>query len=212
MSKTFTVKIPDQLWVDNWTEDKIETYVYSGPDVWYALIDDTTDLVVHWSADPIDNPLSKDFVIELDATDDKNLPVAHFFHSQGTEHEYTYEDETNHDGSIYKKINNPVIQDYFDVKYNKGTGFYLDPMYKATKTIAEEKAEKRLEYVKKYDNVYDFDTETQATVDKFLDDMATYMTIMLTVYPWKYVTIDENEIPRIPTALVTVFNTLPEIQ
>ena len=86
------------------------------------------------------------------------------------------------------------------------------PIYKNTKTIAEEKAEKRIEYVKKYNDTYDFDADTQAIIDTFLSDMTAYMTTMSSVYPWKYVTIDENEIPKIPASIVTVFNTLPEVE
>lgn len=212
MSKTFTISVPDQLWVDTWSTNKTESYIYSGPNTLYVLINDFTDAVSYWSEEPIDLPTgSTDFVVELDATNDDNVPVAHFLHSQGIEHEYTYEDETNHDGSVYQKITNPVIQDYFDIKYDRGNGLYLEPMYKTTKTIAEEKAEKRLEYVKKYNNAYDFDEDTQATIDKFLTDMNTYLTTMSTVYPWKYESIDESDIPKIPASLVTVFNALPEV-
>lgn len=213
MSKIFTIQVPDQLWVDCWNTKKIESYTYSGPDTLYVLISNTTDQILEWSEELIENlSLSDNTVVEIDATNSKNLSIAHFLYSQGAEHTYTTEDETTHDGSIYQKFTNPVIQDYFDIKYDKSNGLSLEPMYKNTKTIAEEKAEKRLKYVKKYINVYDFDTETQVIIDKFLSDMTTYMTTMESVYPWKYITIDENEIPKIPSSLVSVFNTLPEIE
>ena len=213
MSKTFTINIPDQLWVDSWTENKTETYEYSGPNTWNVLIDGLTNLASEWSEESME-PLSgtKDFVVTVDATDDTNLPVAHFMNTQGIDHEYTYEDETNHDGSVYQKITNPLIHDYFTIKYDVDNGLYLEPIYKRAKTIAEEKAENRLEYVKKYNDVYDFDADTQEIIDTFLSDMSAYMTTMSSVYPWKYVTIDENEIPKIPASIVAVFNTLPEVE
>ena len=213
MSKTFTINVPDQLWVDSWTENKSEAYEYSGPDNWYVLIDGSTNLASDWSEDSIESSAdTKDFVITVDATDDTNLPVAYYMHTQGIDHEYTYEDETNHDGSIYQKITNPLIHDYFDIKYAVDTGLHLTPIYKRAKTIAEEKAESRIEYVKKYNDVYDFDVDTQGIIDTFLSDMTAYMTSMSSVYPWKYVTIDENEIPKIPASIVAVFNTLPEVE
>lgn len=213
MSKIFTIQVPDQLWVDTWNTDKTESYAYSGPDTLYVLISGITNQILEWSEELIEtSSLSKDVVVEIDTTDISNLSVAHFLHSQGAEHTYTTEDETNHDGSIYQKITNPLIHDYFELKYDKENGLYLDPIYKNSTTIAEEKAEKRLEYVKKYLNVYDFDAETQVIIDKFLSDMTAYMTTMATVYPWKYITIDENEIPKIPSSLVSVFNTLPEVE
>jgi hypothetical protein len=213
MSKTFTINIPDQLWVDSWTENKTESYTYSGPNTWNVLIDGETNLASAWSEDSIEaSPVTKDFVVTVDATVDANVPVAYYMHTQGIEHEYTYEDETNHDGSVYQKITNPLIQDYFDIEYDVDTGMHLEPMYKRAKTIAEDKAEKRIEYVKKYNDVYDFDADTQGIIDTFLSDMTTYMTSMSSVYPWKYVTIDENEIPKIPASIVTIFNTLPEVE
>ena len=157
-------------------------------------------------------PNTKDIVVTVDATDDSNLPVAYFIHTQGIEHEYTEEDETNHDDSVYKKITNPLIHDYFDIGYDSETGLHLTPIYKNTKTIAEEKAEQRLAYVKKYNDVYDFDADAQAIIDTFLTSMTTYMSTMASVYPWKYTTIDENEIPKIPASIVTIFNTLPEVE
>jgi len=213
MSKTFTVNVPDQLWVDSWTENKTESYTYDGPSTWNVLIDGNTNLASDWSEDPIEAlPGTRDVVVTLDATDDSNLPVAHYMHTQGVDHEYTVEDETNHDDSVYQKITNPLIHDYFDIGYDTDAGLQLVPIYKNTKTIAEEKAEKRIEYVKKYNDTYDFDADTQAIIDTFLSSMDTYKTSMLTVYPWKYTTIDENEIPKIPASIVTIFNTLPEVE
>lgn len=213
MQKQFTVNVPDQLWVDEWNTDKTESYVYSGPDILYVRISGKTNDVVYWSLEPIETqPLLEDFVVEIAATSSEQVAVAHHLHSQGAEHTHSYEDEINHDGSTYKKITNPTIQDWFEIKYDITVGVCLNPIYKNTKSIAVEKAEKRLDYVKKYDNVYDFDTETQAIIDKFLLDMTTYLATMTTAYPWKYVTIDENQIPKIHSSLVSVFRTLPELE
>jgi hypothetical protein len=219
MSKTFTINIPDQLWLNSWTENKTESYTYSGPDTWNVLVTGTTNLVSEWSEDVLEaSPGTRDFVVTLDATADATVPVAHYIHTQGAdsitaeEREAAEEDETNHDDSVYKKNTNPLIHDYFDIGYDVDAGLQLVPIYKNTKTVAEEKAEKRIEYVKKYNDTYDFDADTQAIIDTFLSSMDTYKTSMLTVYPWKYVTIDENEIPKIPASIVTIFNTLPEVE
>jgi hypothetical protein len=213
MGKTFTVNVPDQLWLNSWTENKTESYTYEGPNTWNVVVSGDTLLASTWSEDSVEvGSDTKDFVVTIDATDDANLPVAYFMHTQGIEHEYTEEDETNHDDSVYKKITNPLIHDYFDIGYDSETGLHLTPIYKNTKTIAEEKAEQRLAYVKKYNDVYDFDADAQAIIDTFLTSMATYMSTMASVYPWKYTTIDENEIPKIPASIVTIFNTLPEVE
>lgn len=212
MEKTFTINVPDELWVNAWNNNKTETYTYNGPDTLYVLVSDRSDDVAIWSTEPINvDPNSKDFVIEINATDDQKIAVAHYINTHGSDHEYTYEDEANHDESIYKKITNPVLQDYFYITYDRLSGVVLEPIYKNTKTIAEEKAEKRLAYVKKYDTMYDFDAETQAVIDNFLFNMNTYIASMTTVYPWKYVTIDESEIPKVPALLTSTFSLLPDL-
>jgi hypothetical protein len=188
MSKTFTVQVPDQLWVDIWDTNKTESYTYSGPDTLYVLVSSENNEVIEWSLEPIPSPENA-IVVTVDATNSDNLPIAHYLHSDISEHEYTYEDETNHDGSVYQKITNPTIQDYFDILYDNDNGLQLTLTLKQTKTIAE----------------------TQGIIDTFLSNMNDYMTKMSTVYPWKYVTIDENDIPKIPASLVSVFSTLPEM-
>jgi len=213
MSKTFTVSVPDQLWVDSWEANKTESYTYTGPDTIHVLVNTTTDEIESWSEDPLTaSDDNAEIVVTIDATSDAGVAVAHYFYSKGAEHEYTYENETNHDGSIYEKITNPVIQDYFDVTYNTDDSVHLTALYKNPKTVAEEKAETRKAYVEKYNNVYDFDTDTQTTIDTFLANVDTYLTSMANVYPWKYVVIDENDIPKIPASLVSTFSTLPEIE
>lgn len=211
MSKTFTVNVPDQLWVDLWNTNKTESYTYNGPDSWNVLVNISTNEIMNWSTEAIETSSSDEDIIIVDATDTNSIAVAHFFDTIRSDHEYTYETETNHDGSTYENITNPTIQDYFDVVYDEDNGITLAPMYKNPKTIVEEKAESRLAYVEKYNNVYDFDTETQETIDNFIASINTYMESMSNVYPWKYVTIDENNIPKIPASLVSVFNTLPEV-
>lgn len=213
MSKAFTVSVPDQLWVDSWTENKTESYTYTGPDALHVIVNTQTDEVHNWSEDPLTaSEDNAEIVVTIDATVDDNVPVAHFLYSVGAEHTYTYEDETNHDGSIYQKITNPTIHDYFDLAYDADNGINLTPLYKNPKTIAEEKAENRKAYVEKYNNVYDFEADTQATIDTFLTAIDDYLAGMVGAYPWKYVVIDENNIPKIPASLVSTFSTLPEIE
>jgi hypothetical protein len=212
MEKTFTINVPDQLWVDDWSNNKTETYTYTGPEKLYVLINDKTDSIILYSTEEIVIPEeSNDFVIEVNANEDTNVPVAHYLISKGADHEYTYEDEINYDGSIHKKITNPLISDYFDLNYDRALNLTLAAIYKNPITIAEEKAKERLKYVKSYDDVYDFDESVQSIIDTFLTNMNNYLTTMSTVYPWKHIEIDETEIPRVPASLITIFAALPEI-
>lgn len=212
MENTFTINVPDQLWVDSWTNNKTETYTYSGPKHLYVLIDDNLDSVLYFSLEEIHpEDTSSNFVIKIDTIDDTQKAIAHYFITQDNEHEYTHEDETNHDGTIYQKITNPLLRDYFDIMYDREIGLSLYPIYKNLGTILEDKANIRLNYVKKYDDTYEFDNDTQIVIDAFLSSMNTYLTTMATAYPWKYIQINKTEIPKIPALLITIFSALPEL-
>ena len=45
MQKTFTVQVPDELWVNTWDLNNSVDYEYSGPEEVYALIDDRKNLI-----------------------------------------------------------------------------------------------------------------------------------------------------------------------
>jgi hypothetical protein len=72
-------------------------------------------------------------------------------------------------------------------------------------------AKERLAIVKKYDIAYDFDAEDQTKIDTFISNINTYLDSIATAYPWKYITMDISEIPKIPASLQLLFNQLPEI-
>ena len=211
MDKEFTVNVPDEIWVNAWDDSNTETYTYVGPETMYVLISDRTDDVSLSSESPITIPDgSLDFVVEVDATVDANLPVAHWLHSQGTEIEHTFANETMHDGSVYSGIANPAIHDYFDLSYGRGDGVTIDPIYKNPTLENELVADKRLAYVNKYASAYDFDDTVTGTITTFVAAIATYKALVATSYPWKFVTLDVAEVPKIPASLVVAFNAMPD--
>lgn len=209
MDKTFTINVPDEVWVDSWNDNKTESYDYSGPEkIWVLVGRDNTPS--EWSETEITaNEDRGEIVVEVDANTD--TAIAYHLVHQDKAWEYTYTEETNHDGSKYNAIDNPRLHDYFALDHVTGEGLSLDPIYKKATTIAEEKAMERLAYVKKYDDAYDFDADTQSTIDTFIAATNTYLNNMKTVYPWKYVTISHDDIPKIPASLITVFKELPEL-
>ena len=211
MEKTFTVNVPDDLWVDSWTENKTTDYTYNGPSTINVLVSLTGDFpIVRWSEDDItvDNE-DKQLVVTIDA--DTDTAIAHAIVNAGAEHEYTYTTITNHDDSTHEEINNPTINDIYEVEYTPANGFVLKQIIKQSETMNERTAKERLAYVVKYDEAYDFDDATQTVIDTFKTNIDNYLTTMSTVYPWRYVTIDATVIPKIPASLVATFNTLPDI-
>lgn len=211
MEKTFTVNVPDDLWVDSWTENKTTDYTYNGPSTINVLVSLTGDFpIVRWSEDDITvDDEDKQLVVTIDA--DTDTAIAHAIVNAGAEHEYTYTTITNHDDSTHEEINNPTINDIYEVEYTPANGFVLKQIIKESETMNERTAKERLAYVVKYDEAYDFDDATQTVIDTFKTNIDNYLTTMSTVYPWRYVTIDATVIPKIPASLVATFNTLPDI-
>ena len=50
MEKTFTVNVPDDLWVDAWTENKTTDYTYNGPATLHVVVRTIDDFdIVSWA-------------------------------------------------------------------------------------------------------------------------------------------------------------------
>lgn len=212
MEKTFTISVPDELWVNSWNTNKTETYTYTGPSAIKVMVETVGDWeYLEWSESEFERELNDhELIIELAVTDE-TVAVAHWITTISANYEYTYVETVNHDNSTYNAIANPRIQDYFTISYRPNSGFSLDPIYKETKNLNADLAEERKAYVKKYDDLYDFDTAIQEKIDTFLQVVDTYLENMQTAYPWKYVTIDKNEVPKIPASLILEFQKLPAI-
>ena len=219
MTQDFTISVPDQLWVDSWDADATKTYTYDGPETVYVAVD-VDDYTIHntstteLTADP-----GNTFIVEVTAADypERAMMVVENNDTDGYEH--TFEDETNFDDSIYKKITNPRLSDYFELTYHPipsdwdpERGLELTPIYKDWKSAAYDEAVRRRDYVQKYADMYDFDTDDQTKVDTYLTAINNHITTLSTAYPWKFSAeggVPMSSIPKIPVSLVTVFNSLP---
>ena len=222
MQKEFTVNVPDQIWVDTWEDGLTATYTYEGPQYFYIGLDHNLsiielrygDLEAEAEAFTEEEAAVFNYTVTVDA--DANPDLATLLYPLNHE-AHTFEDETNHDGSIYQKITNPCLRDYFigDYRINSESPdqaeCFANPIYKDTNNILKKTAKERLAIVKKYDIAYDFDAEDQTKIDTFISNINTYLDSIATAYPWKYITMDISEIPKIPSSLQLLFNQLPEI-
>ena len=211
MQKEFTINVPDQLWVDSWTENKTQTLTYDGPEKYYVVVTDL-QVLTQWSQEPIEvdsEQRGNPFVVEVNATEQPD--IAYWLLTHPEQVEYIFEDVVNHDGSIYKKITNPAIRDIYSAQYDVNQSkIVLLPIIKRTTTYPEIKAQERLAYVNRYSEVYAFSTEVEAAITAFKTDTAEYLESMKDIYPWKYVSISLDDVPRIPAIVVAEFAKLPE--
>jgi len=217
MAQNFTISVPDQLWVDDWDGNTTKTYTYDGPDTVYVEVDTQSNQVVNTSLTTLTPSDDDRSIIEVTAADypERAMMVLEENDSGAS---WTFEDETNFDGSTYNKITNPRISDYFELSYHPipadwdpERGLELEPIYKEPRAEAHEIADKRMAYVKRYADQYDFDSDTQSTLDTYMTSLQTHITTLSTAYPWKFDGgVPTSSIPKVPASLVTAFNALPD--
>lgn len=213
ITQEYTVNVPDELWVDSWDNENTATYTYQGPDTVYAVIENgqvTTVSVEELSSD--DYPNGNIITISATAQPD----VADWIHPTPGDFSHTHVTETNPDGSTWQKISNPGIRDWFEIApalpNENNFAVQLVANIKDPTTQYEIKARQRLAYVKKYDDAYEFDNDTQLLIDTFISNMTTYLNTYAPIYPWKYISVPAGDMPKIPATLITIFNSLPDIE
>lgn len=211
MQKTITVNVPDELWVIGFTQNKTAEFTYNGPEVIWAVIDNNFISPTYYIEEPAELPEGKIVKqITLATASDAETAAAIILVNSADEYTYTYVDETNHDGSIYKKITNPKLQDIYLIQV-LGDTFTLVQVLKDTSNPLTTIANQRMAYVRKYSDTYEFSAENATSINTYLSALSTYLNTVETAYPWKYVTYNTSEIPKVPVALVSLFNSLPTI-
>lgn len=210
MKKTLTIKVPDELWVNKFEKNLTKTYEYDGPSSFWIVSKDENIAPTAYENEPEKNENELKHYINVESATDEELALAIMIVHGAEAYDFVYSDEINHDGSIYKKIENPRLEDFYAAKFVEGK-VVLQVIVKDPTLPNEQIAIERRDYVLKYTATFDFDTEQQAKINDFLAKIDAYLETMKTVYPWKYVAIDKNEVPKIPVSLVQLFNALPEI-
>lgn len=211
MEKTITVRIPNEIWVDDFSANKTATFQYNGPEKIWVIVEEDNTVNTYSETEPelSSNRTSIEVNVATDSADKQQ--AATFLVMKSAEHVYTYESETNHDGSIYQKITNPKLSDYYTLRYNPSLGFELKIIEKDKTIITESIAKERRAYVEKYSAAYEFSTQDEEKISQYLNAITAYLDSVQTAFPWKYVEIDKNEVPKIPVSLVQLFNTLPQL-
>lgn len=213
MQKTFTVQVADELWVDTWDLNNSVDYEYSGPDQVYALIDPKKVLISTSEESAGEDILEGWEELVVDANE--NTDIAHFIVESNTINSdffHTFEDEIQpFDGSVYQKITNPRITDWFNLVYDHtGNGLSLEIIVKSLSFPALEKAREKLKYVEKYNNEYEFEGDVATSIDNFLQSINSYIASLETIKPWKHIEISEEGLPKVPVSLISAFSSLPD--
>ena len=213
MQKIFTVQVPDELWVNTSDLNNSVDYEYSGPEEVYALIDDRKNLISS-SIESFGEDMPEGWE-EIAIDPNVDTAIAHIIVEINTtdpDFAHTFEDEVQpFDESVYQKITNPRISDWFTLVYDHtGIGLSLEAIEKDQSTLILEKAKEKRSYVEKYNNEYEFGDDISLVITGFLEAINTYITSLETIKPWKHIEISEEGLPRIPVSLISAFSSLPD--
>ena len=211
MEKTLTIKIPNELWVNDFSENKTADFTYSGPDkVWFLVEKTGTNVIVSpvtYTTEPqvLENQVA--VPIEIATATDAELAAAIILQPELTPYQYTHTKQTNYDGSVYYAISNPKLNDYYDVTSSQTGSLSLISIAKNQPNPNLTPAVKKHQLIEKYLADHEFDTEDRAKVEAYLAVISDYVVKIKTAYMWKFVTIT-NDVPEIPADLMALFNTL----
>lgn len=217
MEKTLTLKVPNELWVNDFSQNKTTNYTYTGPDRVWLIVEVNTGTVFDkiYETKPDADTIGDKELLEINISTASEAELAAVIGIKtklsDAPYVYTYVDQTNHDGSIYKAISNPTIFDYYSIKYVPVQGILLEPIYKDPTNANMPLALERKNYVEKFANAFDFESADAAKITAFLTNINTYISTISTAYPWKFISVDKNEVPKIPVSLVSLFSTLPSL-
>lgn len=211
MEKILTLNIPNELWVNDFSENATASYTYTGPERVWLVIEPSYSITGEvYDTEPNTDKIKLEVDISTANTDTLACIIS-IQQNKNTEYVYEYTTETNHDGSTYSKITNPKVSDYYIFKYNTASGIEKELLVKDTANPNYKIALDRKNYVEKYAVAFDFEQTDTDKINTYLTSINNYIETISTAYPWKYVSFNVNEIPKIPVVLVTLFSTLPQI-
>lgn len=211
MEKTLTIPVPNELWVDDFSENKTEQFNYSGPSkIWFIIQNlEIKTIVSRISAtEPILQSNEIAVPIEIASATDTELAAAIILQPDSTP--YQYVKQTNYDGSIYYKISNPKLSDYYSVSAGPTGNLSLVLLEKHMPNPNLLPAIQKKQLVESYLSKHTFDATDRTKVQAYLTTISEYIDKIKTAYTWKFINIPQD-IPEIPDELMMLFNTLPPL-
>jgi hypothetical protein len=203
ITSSFTQLLPTELYVAGISTNISGSYTYNGPETFDVWVDIASGNVIQIGVNGAVPPGGTVTKI-INASDSTQLPAAyvlsHTFHDNYTWN-YTYSDEVQSNGDVYKKIDNPDLRDAYEVIYNfTNSKFELKQIIKELINPNADEAVRRRDFVKIYSDQYDFGDTVNTKIDHYLAGIGTYLAANPYHKKWKYVTLPDavGTIPKIP--------------
>lgn len=227
MQKQFTIKIPDELYVNSWEKDLSATFTYNGPDTVYVVLSlikndgsENVEEVFNFAFfEPVTNPIFQNVekykIVEISAEQNTALAEA-LFQKNNSNYEYTFTDEENFDGSMAAVISNPRITDYYTVNYSLNTEktnyeFKLIPLYKYPQQLEiYNEVEQKLSLLEYNRDSVQHSAQILAKITQAIDTLNNFKVSIKDQRPWKFDKLpDSSVIPQISKAVEMSLKRIP---
>jgi hypothetical protein len=206
----FTKPIPNELYIDSFTNGNTQSYVYSGNNLLYVAVDIPLGGIqdIHEDPDFKYNPDNTKKVI-IDAN--VNPDVAYFI-TNTTFDDRIFATETLIDGTTYEQITNPMLRDMYQVNYDLETNTWKWKFItRNPKGRLNDFAQRNRDYVNTYISTISSNTALMQIANTYLQTLDTFETTGKGSIPsWKIIAVPKlSEVPPIPQELILAFDVLP---
>jgi len=205
MKKQFTVNIPDEPWINVFSQGKTMTLEYDGPDEFTVLRNKETGLVVIHN--DMDSPYNQNlYNVEKYKADD-HIEAAYFLTANAVNHgERKSITITNVDGSKHDEVDPTefTIFDYYILEgYNAETNkFNLNLLTRPKQSALYWKAEENKQYILNHANAFTTDTLNK-TANTYINILNNYQTSGNgSIYSWRLSSINIADVPVVPPNLI----------
>lgn len=205
---TFNKAVPNELWVNNFSENLTKEFTYSGPTSLIAKCLKSGEVMGIVEEAPEDLAWdSNEVYVSVIAADEPE--VALYLSQMSVEYEYTYTTVTNFDGSTYQEITNPRLSDYNILTYTDGSSplWIWTPIYKNTLSTIQQSVISDRDKVVSTLSAIALDTASQEIYDAYVSAASDWLTSASTHLPWKFIEFPtKNTAPKVPLTLIRLIN------
>lgn len=212
ITQSFTYALPVENYVAGISTTKTATYTYIGPDEFDVEINGQ-GYIINFDQTEYPEPDRKK---SINANNADQLVVAYLarnhFDEEGFVWTENYVQETQSNGDVYNKLENPDLDDIFHKpRWDNTTGkWVIEQILKAQENMGQAEAKRRKSYVETYYSQYDFGTDVNAKIDSYLVGITSYINANPPYKSWKYTTQPiPPDIPKISADIMKAFKNLP---
>lgn len=208
MIQQFTLKIPNEIFIDNFSENKTITLEYNGPETLLIEIDGQGTVFKI-----VDEPrilIEPDQMSYVELKASEHIQAAYYISTASKPFAHEHEDIVNPDGSIYTAISNPRIQDYYSLRHSKGT---VD-LWEFTLITRSMNSTIELKILNEKNNIVsklkavELPDDLQTVYDNYITAADQWLAEKAALCPWKYIEFPTGVTPKVPLALIRLVKEL----